>query len=133
MKLEKLKKFKENIDVLSRYGVEDENIDIHRQLFPVFVRLVQHRARIEHLAVSIGKGAVAFIRTELIGGIFPIERRHETVEIGAQHTQIDIVVPRDIALVAHRADQRAAVQPIANIFLFAKGGDLVKYLHLYLL
>ena len=54
----------------------------------------------------------------------------EAVLVLYGHGDVDVVVPGNESLVAHRAQQRSAVEPVFDMVLLADAVDLLQYLQL---
>ena len=63
-----------------------------------------------HVAVGVGR-LHQQVRRQIAA-----RRFHEARQVGKAHGDVDVVVPGDKAAVAHRAEQRAAVEPVVDAF-----------------
>ena len=121
-----------------RLPIHWKNVDINAPLCPhtvVTVAFYQKRSPVSHLGV---KEKVVFIRRCVLQrhrfGQFLWQYFHQSPIIVPQHLDIQVVIPRNEAMMTHRAYQCSAAQPILYIVFFTNAVYFQKNLkHSFLL
>ena len=101
-----------------RHFFVGENVDENATILEnaiVIVGFRQSTPQVAHLGIAIKIAWVGIgILQRQVFGQFSGEDFHESVVVGAHHLNIEIIVPGNVALMPHRAEQGAGTQPIAQ-------------------
>ena len=66
----------------------------------------------------------------MAGSILVLENGNQLFVVLAQEANVDIVVPGNVTLVAHRTQERAVGKAVLQVILFTDALDLVQNAHL---
>ena len=83
--------------------------------------------RVEIAIASIVNQREPFLMT---GSILVLENGNQFLVIFSQKANINVIVPRNIALVAHRTEQGSVSKAILQIVFFANALDFIQDTHL---